>query len=228
MTAYFKRLLLALVALDAALIVVNAVGAPSFLILDEEANFTTWYSSAKLLATALAALWCLALEPDSLRRGMQRWLWPAVALVFAALSMDETSTAHERLAARLMSGQGVGSLRARLLGGDADKDAFAWPVLFAPVILALIYFLVSALWSRMKTDRRSFWLGAAGCAAFVTAVVLEGSAIYSSPPMAAWGEQELTRYALFALVEETAEVIGATLMLASLLLHVRVLEQRRR
>ena len=215
------RFLLVLVGIDLILVVVNLLGAPSFLSLDEERNFSTWYSSAKLLGTALAAVWCMSLEPAILYRGLKRFTWPAVALLFTGLSMDETSTAHERLATVLMSSGEGDSLRTRLLGGDSAKDAFAWPVLFAPVIVAVIYFLVSALYSRMKSDRRSLWLGIAGCTAFVAAVLLEGPAVYFSPPIAAWGEAEVARYTLFAVAEETAEIAGTTLMLASLLLHAR-------
>ncbi len=218
-------LLIVLVALDVALIAVNAVGATSFLNFDEERNFTTWYSSAKLLGAAVAALWCMTLEPGSQRRGAKRFVWPTVALLFVGLSMDETATAHERLAVLLMTSDEGESLRARLLGGDSAKDAFAWPVLFAPVILAILYFLVSALYSRMKQDRRSLLLGLAGCVAFVAAIVLEGPAVYFSPPIVAWGESEVARYMLFTLLEESAEVVGATLMLAALLLHARHLHR---
>ena len=67
--------------------------------------------------------------------------WPIAAVLFAVLSMDETATAHERFAALLMSGAAGMSLRTRLLGGDQMKDAFVWPVLFAPLALAIFGFL---------------------------------------------------------------------------------------
>ena len=159
-----------LVALDLILILLNAFDlAPSFIKLDEEQNFTTWYSSAKLLGSALAAIWCMRLERPADLAGARRWIWPGIALLFVALSMDETATAHERLAARFMSGAAGDSLRTRLLGGDASKDAFAWPVLFAPIIAAIVIFLTAALYRQVKQNRRSFFLGLAGCAA-VTAL----------------------------------------------------------
>ena len=154
-------------------------------------------------------------------------VWPAVAVIFVGLSMDETSTAHERLAAWIMSGDRIDSLRTRLLGGDAAKDAFLWPVLFAPVIVAVAYFLVTALYSRMKHDRPNLLLGLAGCAAFLAAVALEGPAVYMSPPIDAWGDAEIARYSFFVRLEESAEIFGATMMLASLLLHARQLAGKR-
>lgn len=213
------RFLVALIAIDALLIGANlSFYVPSFLDLDHERNLPTWYSSAKLLLTSLAALACAYLQPAWLRRGLHRFVWPTVALLFAALSMDETATAHERLAAAWMSGSEGEGLRARLLGGDSAKDAFIWPVLFAPIILAILGFLAHALWTRIE-DRRYLALGVGGCVGFVAALVLEGPVVYLSPPVEAWSAAEVARYSLFAVFEESAEVIGTTLMLASLLLH---------
>jgi len=219
-------LLVMLVATDLALIAINFLGAPSFLSLDEEKNFPTWYSSVKLFGTALAALWCWSLEPAAERRGRGRFVWPTLAAVFVALSMDETATAHERLATFIMSWSGTDSLRDRLLGGDSAKDAFAWPVLFAPIILVILYFLVASLYDRMKGNRRSMLLGMAGCVVAAASISLEGAAIYTSPPLDAWGEAEIARYQLFAVFEESGEVATATLIFSSLLLHARYLMSR--
>jgi hypothetical protein len=220
--------LIVLVVLDLLVILTNALGlAPSFLSLDEEQNLTTWYSSTKLFGSALAAIWCMRLERPVDLVGSRRFIWPAIAVLFVGLSMDETATAHERLAAWFMSGPGGDSLRTRLLGGDASKDAFAWPVLFAPVIAGIVILLMTALYRRMKQDRRSLLLGLAGCVAFITAVALEGPAVYDSPPIEAWGDAEVARYMLFVLLEESAEVLGTTLMLASLVLHAKFLSTTR-
>jgi len=213
------RLLLALVLVDLLLLAVNVIGAPSFLDLDQEKNFPTWYSSAKLLGASLAALWCWRLEPTELRRGTGGFFWPLAAVLFAVLSMDETATAHERLAALVMSGAAGTSLRIKLLGGDQMKDAFVWPVLFAPLALAIFGFLLYLIWERMRDNRRSLILGVLGCAAFLLAMVIEGPAVYTSPPVAAWGAAEVARYRLFILFEEGAELAGTTLMLAAILLH---------
>ena len=215
-----RRLIIVLIVVDISLITANVIGAPSFLDLDQEQNFPTWYSSAKLLGTAMVALWCMAIEPRPTRRGMRSMMWTAVAVLFLALSIDETSSAHERLAAAVMSSDAGEVLRTRVLGGDGAKDAFIWPILFAPVIVAIIYFLVIALCTLLKGNRRSIVLGLTGCAAFGAAVILEGLAVYRSPPVETWGESEISRYFRFAIVEESAEIIGATLMLAALALHV--------
>ena len=67
------RVLLALVVVDVLLLAVNVIGAPSFLDLDQEKNFPTWYSSAKLLGASMAALWCWRLEPAERAEGEHRW-----------------------------------------------------------------------------------------------------------------------------------------------------------
>lgn len=216
-----------LIFVDLVLVAVNVVGAPSFLNLDEEKNFSTWYSSVKLFGAGLVALWCWKLEPAAERRGLDRFVWPAIAITFVALSMDETATAHERLASRIMSWSGSDSLRSRLLGGDAAKDAFAWPVLFAPVILVVLYFLVSSLYGRMQGNKRSLLLGLAACLVGVLSIALEGPAIYFSPPLESWGEAEIARYQLFAIFEESGEMATATLILSALLLHARYLRDRK-
>ena len=71
----------------------------------------------------------------------------------------------------------------------------------------------------MREDRGNLWLGLAGCGLFLSAVALEGPAVYMSPPLEAWGDAEVARYTLFVRLEESSEVLGATLMLASLLRH---------
>ncbi len=217
------RLMAVVLVVDCLLVLVNFGEAPSFLNLDEERNFTTWYSSAKLLLAGLGALACWRLEPATLRAGLRSWVWPVMAAVLVALSVDETATAHERLAAALMSGTTGESLRARLLGGDSAKDAYLWPVLFAPLAVALIWFLVSTLWARLRSSPRARAIGLVGCAAFVTALLLEGPAVWFSPPVEAWGATETSRYVWFALIEESAELIGTTAMLAATVLHAAAL-----
>lgn len=228
MTALVRRFLWMLLAADGLIIAANvAFDVPSFFDLDEERNFTTWYSSAKLLLAALAALACAIEEPPGPRSRSGRSVWVVVALLLAGLSMDETATAHERLAALAMKLTAGESLRERLLGGDPAKDAFAWPVLFAPVIVAMLGFLVHALYSRLAKNRTSLVLGLAGCLCLAAALILEGPMVYLSPPVEAWGAAEMGRYRLFTFFEESAEVFGTTLILAALLLHAALVSRPR-
>ncbi|MCP3981993.1 MAG: hypothetical protein GY716_22035 [bacterium] len=219
------RWLIGLAVVDGLLLVVNAASLlagreiPALLCLDQEASLPTWYSSAKLLAVALAAVGCQRSAAAELRRGLRGLVWPGVALLFGLLALDESFSLHERLAALLMSGELGAAVRLRVLGGDGAKDAFAWPVLFAPFVVALLWFLATTLYSRLRTDRRNLVLGLLGCVAYLGAVVLEGGAVFASPPIDAWGDAELTRYFYFVLFEEGLELLGTTAMLAALALH---------
>ena len=218
------RWLWAIVAADLLFVLVNALpllqgrSAPALLSLDLELSVVTWYSSAKLATVGLLALCCS--RRDSVEGGLRRLVWPSLAALFFALAVDESASLHERLARFLMSSELGERLRIRLLDGDADKDAFAWPVLLAPVVVAVVFFLAHALYDRMRSNRQGLALGLAGVACYVGAVGLEGIAVYTSPAIELWGAAELARYQRFMLVEESLELAGTTLMLAALLCHL--------
>ena len=61
----------------------------------------------------------------------------------------------------------------------------------------------------MRGNRLSVLLGSLGCIAFLLALVLEGPAVYTSPPIAAWGTVEIARYRLFSFFEETFGIPGS-------------------
>ena len=197
----------------------NALGASSFFNLDEEQNFPTWYSSTKLLLAALAAFGCWRKETLEAGRNLRSLVWLLVSALLVGLSLDETASVHEKLTAYLMRGEVGKGVRERFLGGDVAKDSFAWPILLAPLVIAAAGFLAFAIYSKMKGNRRALLLGLVACALFLTAVILETPAVYGSPPIETWGAAEIARYRLFTLIEESAEMLGATLLLAALLLH---------
>ena len=213
-------LLSAVLVVDVTLVITNLAGGPAFLDLDAENNFPTWYSSAKLMSTALAALGLARLPAGRGSTRRRRLRWSLVAVLFAALSIDETAAWHERLATAVFSSDAAAGLRGRLLGGDPGKDALLWPVLFAPVVLGLLYFLAAVLWTELRRDRLSRILGLAGCLLLLSAVGLESLAALGSPPIEVWGTAEVARYRLLVLLEESSEVAAATALLAALLRHL--------
>jgi len=225
-TATPTRILTVLLALDCVLITLHvATRATPLFDLDAEANVPTWVSSAKLLIIAGLALfnWDGERRDPALRH---RWLWLGVALLFTAMSLDETASLHERAARALVAHGPARNLRATLLGGDSAKDSFAWVVLFAPLALAAIFFLVGFAWTRRQRLRRVAPFGLAGLACYVGAMVLEPAAVYFSPAMATWDAVARRRYQRFSTIEETLEIVGTTLLVFTVLTYSHSLRAR--
>jgi len=215
------RVLLALLGIDLLLVALHvATSGAAVVDLDAEGNIPTWVSSAKLLSIAVLAYlaWQREREDPSLK---YRWLWLGVAGLFAAMSVDETASLHERTARALISHGPARNLRATLLAGDAAKDSFAWVVLFAPLALAALFFLAGFGWTRRHRLRRLAGLAVAGLGCYVGAMVLEPAAVYFSPAMATWDAVVRRRYERFSTVEETLEIIGTTLLLLTMVAYVR-------
>lgn len=228
-----RRAAIALLSFDVVVIALHLVsGGAAVVNLDGEGNVPTWYSSAKLLAIAALAVVAWHAEGEERRAGLSppphRRLWLAIGGLFAALSLDETASLHERLARFAVSEGPAGRLRATVLGGDAAKDSFSWPILFAPVAVLVVTFLAAFAWTRRERLRRVLALGAAGVGCYAMAMVLEPAAVYFSPAMAAWGEEDLSRYRLFSAVEESCEIFGTSFLLLTALYYVALSGQRRR
>lgn len=167
-----------------------------------EGNIPTWYSSV-LLAFCALALFTVGRDhaaPDlhSRSRWRWRWHWRGLAVVFAAISMDEVAGFHERIN------------QTAHFGGVLY---YAWVIPFGAlvVVIAILWLpLLAAL--PMPTRRR-----------FVAAALLYvGGALGVELVLGAWasahGPMNLT-YRMIDAVEEGAEIAGASLFLWSLLAH---------
>ena len=213
-----RRVFRGLILIDSAFILLNLFVPTSVYSLDEEANLPTWYSSAKLLALASLALWLYFREGAAGGPAyLYRALWLPVGAVFLMLSIDETATLHERTARWAMDSELGGTLRRRFLGGDQHKDAFIWPIIFAPFVLALLFFLIRFFVDRFRRHRKALALSLGGCALFGLAVLLEGWVAYSSPDMQHWESAEADRYVRFTVAEEAAELYGTPAILGAFL-----------
>src|SRR4030095_3397220 len=99
-----------------------------------EGNFATWYSSALLLlAGGIALLIAASPAPATLRPAMYRMAWSTMALVFFALSVDETIEIHERIGYWFTAR--VGAIPGFSEGGFG---IFGWVVALLPFIALFI------------------------------------------------------------------------------------------
>jgi hypothetical protein len=160
--------------------------------LSYEHNVPTWFSSSLLLACALAA--------GAIARGAARWRrsWWGMAVAFGYVSLDEASEIHEHL------------------GGHLDTSGvlyFDWiiPAVGVLGVLAVVY-LRFMLALPAATRLRLLLAG----------VVYIGGAVGMELPLGWWVDRagpDNLGYALIDWVEETLEMVGASLALVALVRH---------
>ena len=171
-----------------------------FLSLSYEQNLPTWYASGLLLCCALA-LAAISREATLSGAPLRRHWW-GLAAAFLYLSMDEAVGLHEYLG-------GGWELRGVLY--------FSWVVPAAVLVTALALVYLPFLSRLPERPRRRF---------LVAGALYVGGALGMELPLGYWmerhGDANLT-YALIDWVEETLELLGASLFLAAL---VEYLEAR--
>lgn len=168
-----------------------------------------WYSSMLLLLVAVACLAAYALDRRTPRRGFDAWLgygWWLLAAAFAALSLDEIGSFHERI------GMIVALNRASLTPGAAG--AVGWVSMLAIPIGAVALFMLAFGWLRLRR------------APLALALLAAGVFLYVSDPFLELLEQSLLRggggLLLERIVEEgLAELGGTTCVLFGVLLYCR-------
>ena len=172
-----------------------------FLSLSYERNLPTWYASGLLLCCALA-LAAIA-RHAALTGAPRRRHWWGLAAAFLYLSMDESVGLHEHLSDWV-------HLHGVLY--------FSWVVPAGVAVLALALAYLPFLAHLPVRPRRQFLVAGA---LYVT------GALGMELPLGYWTElhgNDNLVYALIDLVEESLELLGASLFLAAL---VEYLEARR-
>jgi hypothetical protein len=206
--------LVSLIVLDLLLVCLHMLWRWPVIDLDQEGNLSAWYSSAKLLGLALLSV-LIWLDEKKLAGSHLRakWLWLVVGMIFLLLSADETASMHERSARFIMKETTVGlDIRETLMSGDSIKDSFAWVFLLSPFILGVVVFFLVFFYNRLKKCLSSLIPAMIALAMFLLAVLLE-AAICFMPGFEAWEAGEVAIYRMSISIEETAEILGATLFL---------------
>jgi hypothetical protein len=167
----------------------------------------TWYSSMLILAVALMAALCFAVDAahaSSNGAGVrERWLaraWLAVALVFTLLSLDELGSLHERIG-------GVPSLN--LVSGVE----VGWVYILALPIALVGAGLLAFAWVRLRKHPLVCVLFAAGTILYLSVPVLEhGENLVHEA--AGWAD-DVKRPVFDFVREEGTELFGSLLFLAA-------------
>lgn len=162
--------------------------------LSYEHNVPTWLSASLLLCCALAA------GAVARRAALWRRHWWGVAAVFGYASLDEAAELHEHLGGHLAT--------SGVLYFDWVIPAVAILGVLAAVFLPFVRALAPA------TRRRLILAG----------VIYIGGAVGMELPLGWWTERagnDNLGYALIDWLEETLEMIGASLALLALVAHRR-------
>lgn len=160
--------------------------------LSYEGNVPTWVSSGLLLLCALAAGAIASARPAWHRH------WWGITAILAWMSLDEAAEMHEHLGG---------------LVGTNGIFYFDWvfPATAILLALALVYLpFVRALEPRTRNPL------------LIAAAVYVGGALLMELPLGWWTEQHGTEgltYGLIDWVEETMEMLGASLALVALVAH---------
>lgn len=169
--------------------------------LDLEANIPTYYNVVLLFIPALL-LFGIASAKNQIKDKF-RYHWYALALVFLFLSIDEASSLHERLIKPMREYSDAGRL-----------FHFAWIV---PGIIAVIAFGLLFLMFFLHLDRKFRILFFVSLAVYIGGVI--GGEMVSGYYADNLGLRNFT-YAVVASLEESVEMIGASMIIYSLLKYI--------
>ncbi len=169
--------------------------------LDLEANIPTFYNVVLLLIPT-ALLFGIAAAKNQLKDKF-RYHWYALAIVFLFLSIDEASSLHERLIKPMREYSNAGTL-----------FHFAWII---PGIIAVIVFGLLFLMFFLHLDRKFKILFFVSLAVYIGGVI--GGEVVSGYYADSLGLKNFT-YAVVASLEESVEMIGASMIIYSLLKYI--------
>jgi lipid-A-disaccharide synthase-like uncharacterized protein len=170
--------------------------------LDAEGNIPT-YTNALLLFIPALLLVFISMWKNSLHDKF-RFHWLGLGLIFLFLSFDEAAVLHERL---------IKPMRAISDAGGVFH--FAWII---PGMIAVILFGLTFLLFFLHLDKKFKILFFISLAVYISGVI--GGEMVSGYFAASLGQKNYT-YAVVASFEESIEMIGASLIIYSLLEYIK-------
>ena len=174
--------------------------ATAFLSLSAEGNLPTWYASCLLSWCALSLIDAGRTAQSTGQRHARTWFY--LSALFFSMSLDESVELHEHLAE---------------LGDGHGLLYFSWVMPAAAIVMAVGGACVPFLLALPRQTRNRF---------IVAGAVYVGGALVMELPLGLWVEQhgdDNLVYAGLDLMEETLELIGASLFLVAVRAHRRAM-----
>jgi tetratricopeptide (TPR) repeat protein len=181
----------------------------TFVDLDEEYNLPTYFQTA-LLASASVLAWCaLFAEAAALGRAGRRrfWAlasWAGVALLFAAMALDESLVIHERF--------NTDAMRAWFRATSPVQGTVVWLVILGPAIVGAMAWLLAWALARERVSPAFARFGLTAIGLWLAALVFEGTAKSVFIP--------LGLYRLEVALEESGEALAPAVMCVAIWAYI--------
>ena len=160
------------------------------LIVNKEISILSWLSIVVMFVLGLACLAAGRLE--------RRRAWYPIAALFIYLSMDDSTTLHER----------IGWL---LTGANGDSPVYWWVRVLGPILAVLGLFTFAFLWKRYAGNLRSRLTTFAGFGCLGLALLCEILERFFHNSNLRWRGFSIERYTMH--LEEFCELVGPVLIL---------------
>jgi hypothetical protein len=178
----------------------DVYGLTNFFRFDAEMNIPTLFSS---LALALSASLLLVISVAHKKLGSSHLLWAGLAVIFMFLTIDETSSFHERLSEPIRQSLNTSGLLY-----------FAWVI---PYGIALTVFCLLYFRFLLNLPRKTMTLFVASSAIYVSGAL--GLEMISALHAEIYGIENLA-YQLITTVEESLEMTGIVIFIYALLAYI--------
>jgi hypothetical protein len=203
-----QKILFLVILLDLILILLHLIWGRgiSFVNLDLEYNLPTFYSGFKLvLIGSLAFLGYL--KNDLIDRAHY---WLVLGAIFIYLGVDEVLELHERIA-HYISNQFLSEL------GWYDNEVFYWTIIFTPLIILAVVFLITFYQKILASNSRSRKYFLFGLILFVLVIISEiVGGIFTNTNLG---------YHIMTL-EESFEIFGTTFFLGAILRYLESMNSK--
>ncbi|MCP4502285.1 MAG: hypothetical protein GY822_20205 [Deltaproteobacteria bacterium] len=207
-----KAAVLSLMAADVVLIALHVFWGGDAVHLDAEGNITTWFSSTKLM---FISAFCVAIafeeralvKPIDAENKRSGFGFFAFGMLFAALSLDETASLHERLARALVE-QNAGDVVRSVMGGDVQKASYTWVLWAAPIAILVFTAMAAFAWQRRAQLQKLWIFGLGGAWCYASAMILEPLGVIGTPRLSSWNQEQVDHYLKLLIFEEAAEMVG--------------------